>query len=45
MSCSWFFLSDVQDYVGVTGVFALCFGSGMSLLKEKRKTNLFPCLK
>lgn len=42
VSCSCF-ISDVQNYCGATGIFALCFGSGMSLLK-KREINQFPCL-
>lgn len=27
VSCCWV-LSDVQGYLGATGIFALCFGSG-----------------
>lgn len=34
VSCSCF-ISDVQNYHGATGIFALCFGSGMSLFKEE----------
>lgn len=33
-SCSCF-LSDVLNYRGATGIFALCFGSGVSLFKEE----------
>ena len=42
MSCAWL-LADVQDYLGATGIFALCFESGMSPLREeeKRSVSLF----
>lgn len=37
VSCSWV-LSDVQGYLGATGIFALCFDSGY-ILTEREEEN------